>query len=79
MYGSLDNISLVTLAPEIPNAMEVIRQLHKRNIKISLGKTKYLYWIVKLDYCVFDRTLNCESKSRRRSSAKWSDIHHTSF
>ncbi|XP_031781619.1 N-acetylglucosamine-6-phosphate deacetylase [Nasonia vitripennis] len=37
MYGSLENICYVTLAPEIENSMEVIRQLRKNNIKISVG------------------------------------------
>ncbi|KAK2587018.1 hypothetical protein KPH14_010980 [Odynerus spinipes] len=37
MYGTLDNVCLVTLAPEIPNAMSVINELSKRNIKVSVG------------------------------------------
>jgi len=40
MYGDLDNICMVTLAPEIPNATSVIGELCKRNIKVSIGKKK---------------------------------------
>lgn len=39
MYGDLDNVCLFTLAPEIPNAILVIEELCRRNIKVSLGKT----------------------------------------
>lgn len=38
MYGSLENVSLITLAPELPNTQSVITELCKRNIKVSLGK-----------------------------------------
>lgn len=37
MYGSLENVSLITLAPELPNTQSVITELCKRNIKVSLG------------------------------------------
>lgn len=37
MYGTLDNVCFVTLAPEIPNAMSVIKELCQRNIKVSVG------------------------------------------
>ncbi|XP_043529457.1 N-acetylglucosamine-6-phosphate deacetylase [Frieseomelitta varia] len=37
MYGSLENVCLVTLAPELPNAQSVITELCKRNITVSLG------------------------------------------
>ncbi|KAL0125744.1 hypothetical protein PUN28_004654 [Cardiocondyla obscurior] len=37
MYGDLDNVCMLTLAPEIPNAMSVIEELRRRNIKVSLG------------------------------------------
>ncbi|XP_057335988.1 N-acetylglucosamine-6-phosphate deacetylase isoform X2 [Microplitis mediator] len=36
-YGDLENISYVTLAPEIDNSFEVIRELCDRNIKVSVG------------------------------------------
>ncbi|XP_003703368.1 N-acetylglucosamine-6-phosphate deacetylase [Megachile rotundata] len=37
MYGTLENVCLVTLAPELPNAPTVIKELCKRNIKVSVG------------------------------------------
>ncbi|KAI4500356.1 hypothetical protein M0802_004773 [Mischocyttarus mexicanus] len=37
MYGTLENVCLLTLAPEISNAMPVINELCKRNIKVSVG------------------------------------------
>jgi len=40
MYEDLDNICMVTLAPEIPNATSVIEELCKRNIKVSIGKKR---------------------------------------
>ncbi|KAK0159848.1 hypothetical protein PV327_010915 [Microctonus hyperodae] len=39
IYGNLENISYITLAPEIDNSYEVISELCKRNIKVSVGKT----------------------------------------
>lgn len=37
-YGSLDCVRIVTLAPEIKRSSEVIRELTKRGICVSLGK-----------------------------------------
>lgn len=37
VYGSLDNVRLITLAPELKHADNVIRQLIRWNIKVSLG------------------------------------------
>ncbi|XP_033320809.2 N-acetylglucosamine-6-phosphate deacetylase isoform X1 [Megalopta genalis] len=37
MYGTLENVSLVTLAPELPNVQSVIEELCKQNIRVSLG------------------------------------------
>jgi len=41
MYGDLNNVCMFTLAPEIPNAISVIEELRRRNIKVSLGKLKF--------------------------------------
>ncbi|KAH1028105.1 hypothetical protein HUJ05_001502 [Dendroctonus ponderosae] len=39
-YGSLDNIRIVTLAPELLNSSSVIGALRQRNIVVSLGKNE---------------------------------------
>lgn len=36
-YGSLDNVSIITLAPEKENALKVIEDLTKANITVALG------------------------------------------
>lgn len=36
-YGSLENVSIVTLAPEKKNASDTIRELVKKGITVSLG------------------------------------------
>lgn len=36
-YGSLDNVAIITLAPEKENAMKVIEELTARNITVSVG------------------------------------------
>ena len=39
MYGSdLENVSMVTLAPELDKSSEVIEELVKRGIRVSVGK-----------------------------------------
>lgn len=38
-YGSLENIGIVTLAPELNGSMEVIKQLSNNGIVVSLGHT----------------------------------------
>lgn len=37
VYKSLDNVAMVTIAPEIPGALEVIAELHGKGIVVSLG------------------------------------------
>ena len=36
-YGNLDNVALITVAPELPGIMEVIPTLVEKNIKVSIG------------------------------------------
>lgn len=38
VYGSLDNVALVTLAPEMEHSQSVVRELSQRGITVSLGK-----------------------------------------
>lgn len=38
-YGSLENIKIVTLAPELDGSMEVIKQLSSSGIVVSIGHT----------------------------------------
>lgn len=40
VYGSLDNIKIITLAPEIKGSAELIRQLTERNIIVSIGHSE---------------------------------------
>lgn len=37
MYGNLDNVAIITLAPEKENALEVIKELTAQNITVSVG------------------------------------------
>lgn len=39
VYGTLENVKLITLAPELPGAVEVIKTLRMKEIVISAGHT----------------------------------------
>lgn len=36
-YGNLDNVAIITLAPEKENALKVIQELSDRNVTVSVG------------------------------------------
>ena len=36
-YGSLENITIITVAPELPGVMDAIPQLVEKNINVSIG------------------------------------------
>ena len=42
-YGSLANIRIITLAPELPGAMESIPDLVKSGVIVSLGNELHMY------------------------------------
>lgn len=37
VYGNLDSIKIITIAPEIEGALDVIKQLTNRGIIVSIG------------------------------------------
>lgn len=46
MYGSdLSNVAIVTIAPELERSTEVIEELVKKGIKVSIGKKRSLIFV----------------------------------
>lgn len=45
-YGSLNNVSIITLAPELAGEMQAIQQLVDRNIVVSIGKINISYFFI---------------------------------
>lgn len=44
VYGSLDNVAMVTLAPELEHSQSVVRALSRRGVTVSLGE-RLLLWV----------------------------------
>ena len=48
VFGSLDNVKIITLAPEIPNVLQSIPHLVDRGIVVSVGQLHssilWIYW-----------------------------------
>lgn len=39
MYGSLENVKIVTIAPELSGAADVINNLTKLGVTVSVGRS----------------------------------------
>lgn len=78
-YGSLDNIKIVTLAPELKNADTVIQSLTSLNVSVSVGKfCLVVFIIIKCSKCMnFCRSFHWEFKGWRRCCAKWCNSYNT--
>lgn len=49
VYGNLDNVKIITLAPELAGAFDVIKELTRQNIVVSMG-TSYSFPIQDFDF-----------------------------
>lgn len=45
MYGDLSNVKIVTLAPELSGADEVIKNLTKSGVTVSVGKLLVSFYL----------------------------------
>lgn len=46
-YGSLDNVSVVTIAPELPGALRAIKQLREEGIVVGVGHTEASFAVMR--------------------------------
>lgn len=42
IYGNLDNVKIITLAPELPGAFDIINELTSKNIVVSMGTNSFI-------------------------------------
>lgn len=87
-YGALDNVCIVTLAPELGRSREVIGALVARGIRVSLGEAGclrarvhagwagFLGWVCRLSPGPPCRTLGGRPAGRGGSRAVWGHLHH---
>ena len=59
IYGNLDNVAILTLAPELHGACDVIRPLTEQGITVSLGAETFLINLrLTLIYCLIQSIIN---------------------